>query len=298
MLALCAGSVGVPKSALAVEPWANGKLPVRAGLVVWLDPSAEKQARQQRELPALADADPVAILHDASGNRHDVVQENPPARPRIRIDGRRAFVQFDGRATSLAWTGPLKSFREATIIVAAAPHDNPGDFTALLAMNANDVNDYVSGLNIDQGPWPSEQFEVVNFEGAGFGGVQNLKQGRTPFSKLHRIGLTTAPGSGATALYVNGQAAGQRERQDQPIRMERLTIGARFYAHGQPPQTCGFLHGEIAEVLIYDRVLTADELAAVDRYLVDKFGELRDVPAPPPAAGTKPLVRVADPPPV
>ena len=282
--------------ASAAEPWANKKLLVTNGLAVWLDASAEKAARKHLGLPPLADADPMGVLHDASGNHFDVVQENPTSRPRIRIDGKRAFVQFDGRSTALAWVGELRKFRDLTIFVAAAPHENLGDFTALLAMNAADENDYVSGMNLDQGAWPTEKFDVLNAEGAGFGGALNLKASRGDFSKLQRICFRTSPGTGDTALFVNGSPAGKRDRADQPIRMQRLTIGARFYAHGQPPQTCGFLLGEIAEVLIYDRRLSDDEIASVDRYLLEKFGDLPDMPAPPPVAGTKPLVRVADPP--
>ena len=38
--------------------------------------------------------------------------------------------------------------------------------------------------------------------------------------------------------------------------MDQLTVGARYYTNGGPPQVRGFLAGDIAEVLIYDRVLS------------------------------------------
>lgn len=288
----------VHPAAAAAEFWADSGLPVTTGLAVWLDASAENRARKQLNQPELRDADSVEIWHDASGNHRDVVQENPAARPRIRLDGKKAFVQFDGQAACLARVAAPWELREITVIVAAAPHDNPGDFTGLVAANAEGKNDFVSGLNIDLGPAATDQFDVLNVEGAGFGGAQNLKSGRTSFSRLHRLCLVSAPGKTATQLWVNGQAAGARDRKAKNIHLQRLTVGARFYAHGQPPQTCGFLHGEIAELLIYDRRLGAEEIAAVDRYLLEKFGDLREIPLPPPAAGSKRLERIANPPPV
>lgn len=280
------------------ESWADPALPVTEGLALWLDPSAENRARKANGFRPLAEADGVDRLHDASGNGRHVRQETSADRPRFRLDGQRGFLQFDGQRSHLACADQKLRFGELTLFVVAAPHDNPGSFSALLAMNADGGNDYVTGLNLDQGPWPSEQFEVLSAEGAGFGGVHNLKNGRTPFSKLHRICLVAASGEGATRLLLNGTAAGRRDRQSKEIQMDRFTLGARFYAHGQPPQTTGFFHGEIAEALLYERRLSDEEIAAVDRYLAEKFGDLRDVPLPPQVAGAKPLVRVENPPPV
>src|SRR5205085_7492860 len=56
--------------------------------------------------------------------------------------------------------------------------------------------------------------------------------------------------------------------------------------------------GDIAEVLVYSRVLTDAERSAVDRYLAAKHGDRRRVEMPPRYAAGKPLVRVPQPPPV
>src|SRR5262249_5910021 len=60
----------------------------------------------------------------------------------------------------------------------------------------------------------------------------------------------------------------------------------------------GFLDGDLAEVLVFDHVLTDEDRAAVEKYLFTKYGAAGPLPIPALAAGGKPLVRVNDPPPV
>jgi putative heme-binding domain-containing protein len=80
--------------------------------------------------------------------------------------------------------------------------------------------------------------------------------------------------------------------------MDQLTVGARFYDNEKEPMTRGFLAGEIAEVLIYDRLLDAGERADVDRYLQTKYGHLFRLSVPPEWIGSRSVVRVPNPPPV
>src|SRR5437773_12088886 len=51
----------------SVEAWANPKLPVTDGLVLWLDASRQNAARQARQLPLLADGSELAVWFDGSG---------------------------------------------------------------------------------------------------------------------------------------------------------------------------------------------------------------------------------------
>src|SRR5690242_15017220 len=66
----------------AAEPWADAKLPVKDGLEVWLDASAQNAARTARRLPLLADGQIESWL-DGSGNRRDVRQPLPDSRPKL-----------------------------------------------------------------------------------------------------------------------------------------------------------------------------------------------------------------------
>jgi putative heme-binding domain-containing protein len=79
--------------------------------------------------------------------------------------------------------------------------------------------------------------------------------------------------------------------------MDELLVGARHYTLGGPPEARGFLDGDIAEVLVYDHVLSAEDRTAVERYLAAKYGTIAPLPLPSADRG-KPLVRVQEPPPV
>src|SRR5207249_7888168 len=137
-----------------------------------------------------------------------------------------------------------------------------------------------------------------NVEGAGFGGAVNLLREASDFGTVQRLCITSTVGLGGTRLYVNGKPGGRRDRSDSTLRMDQLTVGARFYTNGGPPEVRGFLEGDILEVLVYDRVLADAERAAVEKYLVAKHGDRRKIVVPRSPAAGKPLVSVAYPPPV
>src|SRR5262249_30448592 len=126
----------------------------------------------------------------------------------------------------------------------------------------------------------------------------NLLKDGHDFGVVQRLCITSAVGKDGTKLFVNGKGQGQRDRAESVLRMDQLTVGARFYTNGGPPAARGFLDGDIAEVLVYNRVLSEAERASVDKYLTTKHGELRKVPLPVTPTTGKPLVSVADPPPV
>ena len=98
---------------------------------------------------------------------------------------------------------------------------------------------------------------------------------------MQRICITSTVGAGGTKLYLNNTAQGQRDRLESQIRMDQLTVGARHYNFGAPPQVTGFLEGEISELLIYSRILSDAERRQVDEYLVKKHGDKKRVTLPP-----------------
>lgn len=290
---------GLPSATAAEpEPWADKNLTVVEGLVAWYDGSVENAARRAFGKHGLDNGAAVDQWHDASGNGRHLAQASSDAQPLFRIDEELRYIRFGGGATFLAADKLGVSLDEVTIVLVAAPFVNDGGFQAFLALNATDANDYASGLVIDQGPQAARKFTTLNVEGAGFGGARDLKAKASPFGQLARICVTSTVGSGGTRLYLDGTPAGTRDRSDSTIRMDRLTLGARYYTNGGPPQTRGFLSGEIAEVLIYDRRLGDDERAAVDRYLSVKYGDRRAVPFPRELAALRPIPKVQDPPPV
>src|SRR5688572_22035703 len=149
----------------------QAELPVRDGLELWLDASRLKP-----------DA-PVDAWPDASGRGRHALAPEEAARP-VRAAG---GVRFDGVRQHLIVKGPRASFESLTIFVVASPFSNRGAFPAFLAVHAEGANDFVSGLTLDQGPAGTERFDVLNVEGAGFGGARNLIKEGVDFGVLTRL---------------------------------------------------------------------------------------------------------------
>jgi putative heme-binding domain-containing protein len=278
--------------AVAAEPWADEQLTVRDGLVAWFDSTAQNAARKQREESQLADGDQLAIWYDGSGHGRHLRNTDPASQPVMRQAGAQAFARFDGQADSLSANGLNASCNELTVFVVAATLSNEGGFRAMLAMNAENEQDYTSGITIDQGPYGSGLFDTINVEGSGFVGARDLRNSVSQFQRFERICVTSKPGTEGVVLHVNGKREGARDRETSTIHMDQLVVGARFY--GVPLAIQGFFAGEIAEVLVFDRVLTDVERSEVDRYLSEKYPDSGPIPPLAMAAGAKQLHYVAD----
>jgi putative heme-binding domain-containing protein len=281
-----------------LENWADPNLKITDGLELWLDSARQNAAQRALKLPELSPGSPIPVWYDASGKGRHLVQKDAASRPLLQTKGGYAALRFDGERQHLNLPGLNRSFKEVTVFLVAAPFGNPGDFRGFLAFNQEGKNDYVSGLTIDQGFDFTLRFQSLNVEGAGFLGAVNLLKASSDFGTVQRFCVTSAMGPGGTKLYLNGKFAGQRDRGASTLHMDRLTVGARYYTNGGPPEVRGFLEGDILEVLIYNRVLTDAERAAIEKYLTDRHGDRRKVPIPGRPTVGKPLVSVANPPPV
>jgi hypothetical protein len=221
-------------AAPAAEKWADPNLKVTAGLELWLDAARQNAARQALKQPPLIPGDPVAVCYDASGKALHLIQKDAAARPVFHTADGHTALRFDGERQHLALAGLDRSLKNVTVIVVAAPFDNPGSFRGLLAFNQTGKNDYVSGLTLDLGPGASARFQYLNVEGAGFVGAANLLTGAAEFGTVQRLCVTSTVGAGGTRLYVNGKAAGQRDRGPSTLYLDQITLGARFYTNGGP----------------------------------------------------------------
>ncbi|WP_168218950.1 PQQ-dependent sugar dehydrogenase [Limnoglobus roseus] len=277
-------------SAGAAEPWADAKLPVTAGLQLWLD-----AARATGGQPAANGK--INRWLDASGHGRHVSQPNAEARPTRLATAGVALVRFDGLDDHLRAIKQGTSLESFTVVLVAVPRKNPAPFLGPLAFNAPGQRDYVSGLNIDFGGAPTPRFSMLNAEGPGFGGVANLRTKNSPFGELVTLELTSD--GKAVRLAVNGQAEGQRSRAGGRVSMDEITVGSRFYNNGTGQQVAaGFCRCDIAELLVYDHTLSAEETQSVRSYLIAKYAALRGaIPADLEGPGES-LVPVKDPPPV
>lgn len=275
--------------------WADADLPVKKGLVLWLDAARQAEAYQAHGLAAPATKSSIGMWFDASGGGNDVVQRQSAAQPKILASNGRGAIRFDGVDDALERMGLDLSVNEFTIFIVAAPRSNAGFFRALFALNEIGRRDYESGMTIDLGPAASPSFESLNIEGKGFGGARDLLNSALAFGEAHVVEVR-----GDTAnisLFLDGKAEGQRPRQASSFRVNELTIGARFYSNDfQPQRIQGHFDGDVAEVLAFDRALSDADHKAVSAYLAKKHGGLTDWLKTQSSVVGKPLVRVADPP--
>jgi putative heme-binding domain-containing protein len=287
--------------AAAVEPWTDERLSVRSGLVLWLDASRQDRAFAAHGLPGVPPGGSLSVWFDGSGRGAHLVQRSRDAWPRLLAAGGKAAVHFDGKDDYLecAGGGPGLALGECTVFAYAAAGSNPGRFPGLLAVNQVGRRDYQSGFTLDLGPRPTELFESLNLEGKGFGGATDLMNDAFPLGTFHTIEGRVGTGAGGVALLVDGRPQGHRDRKGEPLHVDEVTVGARYYTNsGGPSFVQGFFEGAIAEVLVYDHLLTESEAREVREYLSRKYAVLPEVLAPHAAGGGQPGFRVASPPPV
>src|SRR5262245_18859556 len=292
LVALALGALalaGADQPGPTVTKWADPKLPVTAGLELWLD-----AARANGDQLAPHDGK-LEVWYDASGKGRHLRQPVADARPTRLPAGGSAVVRFDGLDDHLRAVKQGAELEAFTVFVVAAPRLNPGGFRGVLAFNAAEKRDYETGLTLDLGPAPTPRFSALNVEGRGFGTWRNLLTKDLPFGELHTLEATAD--AKTVRLAVDGDPAGERPRAGGPVSLDEITVGARFYTNEPGPQQVrGFGRWDVAEVLVYGRALPADEAKRVRAYLDAKYAALRQ--QLPPDSDGAPLVPVKDPPPV
>jgi putative heme-binding domain-containing protein len=288
-----------PTPTKPLEPWTDAKVPVKDGLLLWLDASRQPAAATAHGA-ALADGDALATWYDGSGHHRDLTQPNESARPTYSPAG----VRFDGKDDHVlrddASAPRLQTF---TAVLVVAPRGNAGGFRGFVSASAAGKSDYRTGFNLDLGPTESSEFDDFNVEGAGFGVALNLLGDlAAPLAQPQAITVTGDElGDEAVKVYFNGRLTGHRPRGPaEPISMQRLIVGARSIANGDRPASIqSFLDGDVVEVLLFDRVLSDAERDALGKYLTDKHPALTNSAAALARSvqrGTAPLRRVQDPP--
>lgn len=264
--------LAAPIITLAAEP------PVKGGLVLWLDASAQTEARRTESLPALPNLRGTDMTLDASGKGRHALQHALERRPIFTTDGEVAYWQFDGKDDFLAVAGPRQLAPAVTVFILAAPKSNRGEFTGMFATTEAGKNDYTNGLNYDFGPAATDRLSVLNVESAGAAGFQNLimpgipNATSRPFGDFHVFTTRSRIAKGGNEAFLDGMKAGARDRRESNVGLDQMVIGGRLYSHdpNQPPFASGFFDGAIAEVLVYDRALNDDERGKVEQVLLDK----------------------------
>lgn len=269
LLALLLASLLSP-SVVAQESREAPRLPVKQGLVLWLD-------AQTLEVP---NGQPVNSWRDSRGTL-SVSQPNSACQPLCRQEtwgGKKLprVVYFDGQRTSLRLEHLQAGLHDYTIFVVAAPSSNHGGFRALIAGNKRGESDYLSGFTLDLGSAARSRWDRLNAEGKGYQGERNVfATGGYEFGTFHICTVTSRPGAKGTQLFMDGELKGERPRSENSIELEELRIGVR-HAHpgGGQPFDMGYFEGGIAEVLVYNFALAQVQRQKVEAYLRSKYEPL------------------------
>ncbi len=101
----------------------------------------------------------------------------------------------------------------------------------------------------------------------GFNGESNDQHHLAPYEPGElAVSILTVDGAGEVTLFHNGRKSSGR------IDAEKQNVGGALFRVGAKHDDSEFLEGDIAEILVYDRVVSEAECAAIERCLRRKWG--------------------------
>ena len=275
LLLLISAAVAPPANG-QIAAWADKNLQVQNGLQLWLDASRVNESRSTAHLSALASGDVVSAWPDSTKGRN-LEQANVKSQPTLVRVGESWVMRFDGDDDHFRLTNTGVQLNAASVFMVVAPHTNPGDYRGFFSTNAAAHRDYESGMTLDLGPGPTFKFDQLNVEGKGFGGAKNLLTNGHDFGTLHTIEAVIDPALKQVQLSLDGKPEGDRKFVPGAISFDEITIGARFLRNGNGAyEARGPFRGDIAELFVYDRVLTNDETKSIRAYLNKKYKKLTE----------------------
>lgn len=214
---------------------------------------------------------------DASGNRNDVLQPNSSFRPNLitnAVNGLPSIRFTAANSNSLQITNAIDDFSSGSTVFVVT---KPTTMTILDTM----VSFGTSLTNNDY----AYQFCLGNSSGAfllrnaNSGGAFPVGPVQTPNGAMATgvYGLVEAAdtGLGKVSLFSNGGLLAQGLSG---VITPSISWTVGFI--GRPPMPANFYDGEIAEVMIYNRLLSGGEMAAVETYLQGRYVIGYSVPAP------------------
>lgn len=226
--------------------------PPERGLVLHLDASRCELAAGQSERP-------LARWTDLSGRARDVAQPAPSRQPVLvgQVQNGLAAVRFSGQEYL---DGP------------AVLPEGSARFTMAAVWRRQDTQGgQVICEQADDGTGRRASLLTVN-DGYGFNGQNNDQHDLLRYQPgLFTISVMTLDDSGRVRLWHNDDQ--RATGASGPLARQRQNTGARLFRVGaKVTSDSERLVGEIAEILVYDRVLDFAEIQGLNAYLGTKWG--------------------------
>ncbi len=207
----------------------------------------------------------VAGWGDQSPKGFDAVQAVAANRPQFKStskDGPSA-IHFDGQARFLVLPSLELASEDVTIVAVVSDLASDGHreiFSNWDGAAGNSVTSLFLGLTGDGDVRFSDDFAPAG----------NVTARERPFV------LAVVNGPHQAAVYLNGEALAHREAPLSPRRLDtQFVIGQQGNIGGE------YWHGDLYELLIYDRPLSEPELAGVGQYLGERYSLAPPAPRSP-----------------
>ena len=162
---------------------------------------------------------------------------------------------------------PFTSLSNCSVVYWAKVFSNAGSYRCFISGRSGaTTNDFETGINVDMMSAFTSAFDRLNIEGIGRIGFQvDDMTSSQPFDTWVHVGVTV--NNTLISVYINNVPEGTRARSDSAMNLSYIQLGARNYSS----TVSGELNANVGQYLIYDRVLSADEIsqnynATKDRY--------------------------------
>jgi hypothetical protein len=246
-------------------------------LAMWLAADAAVATDAQQRVISWQD-----IVYGDNRSAEDAIQGDAKARPALVADAMhgRPAIRFDGDSDFLLTT-PLETTDDQTVMFVC--QFSQGAYARGRKWGGQIINydgppsRYLSNL-LEPGvlqigePLLEEQFQPTLINGqvfAGFIGSATVESGRVDAAELGADAPTIVAyiydyGRRRSELWINGQRAGEARAFAPQGITSRKIIGRHAWMQN-------FFHGDLAELLIYNKALSPEELATTTAYLAEKY---------------------------
>jgi len=212
-------------------------------------------------IEGLNDNDTVETWSDLSGEENDVTQETLDNRPlyKTNVLSGKPVVRFDGTNDSLRISSNILSGSSFSVFIVKNQDNTSVDARSIVAHNTDD------------GGWPSWSIQNNSSRDTRFfvytGETPHAIEGTTSISNgvFHIVTARYSSSADLWDLYVDGRLDVSGNKTGS------LGRATDWIDIGYYPTSDVYYKGDIAEILIYDSVLSTQDKEEVERYLGNKW---------------------------
>lgn len=274
--------------------------PVKTNLQLWLKADAQFPVNQWNDKHAITIGDSApgngGAWTDFSGNGRNAAQTSagsmprwmmsgPGGQPSIKFDGNNDFLEVviggvAGAYSPFLTGSTADNAEEITIITVSGDYGGTGQDTIISSREAGVLD---KGFHISYEASDKIRAGWGKGSGTGAGGYRDVDQNGNHKANIHVMQFRDTSGP------VDGQADVIDQRVNGDNSDTGHALGGYEVANGgitigrSARTNSDYLKGAISEVLIYNRLLTIDEIHKVEGYLGRKYGV--NLPAPHPYRG-------------